>query len=229
MRICLIGGSGKMGLEIFNIIKNSTELMHSGSINQNTKDTEANNYLNNSDMVIDFSLPHSTLKYISIAVDKNLPYVIGTTGFTAEEQYIIEQAAEKIPIVKSGNMSLGINLLAKLVEQAASVLALKYNFDISICEMHHKYKVDKPSGTALLLGEAAKEAKKDANIEYNSMRGGTVIGDHEVVFAGDNERIVLSHLAQDRKIFAIGAIKAALWLAGQKPGLYNMKHVLNLI
>jgi len=229
MRICLIGGSGKMGLEIFNIIKNSTDLTHSGNINQNTNETQANEYLDNSDIIIDFSLPHSTIKYLAMAADKNLPYVIGTTGFTAQDQHLIEQAAQKISIVKYKNMSLGVNLLVKLVEQAANILTQKYGFDISICEMHHKHKVDKPSGTALLLGEAAKKAKKNVNIEYSSMRGGTVIGDHEVIFAGDNERIILSHLAQDRKIFAIGAIKAALWLRDQQPGLYNMQHVLNLI
>ena len=152
-------------------------------------------------------------------------------------------AARHAPIVRSGNMSLGVNLLARLVRDAAR--ALGHEFDIEIVEMHHRGKVDAPSGTALLLGEAAAEgrgvtlsehsergrdgltgARKPGAIGFASLRGGTVIGDHSVIFAGDGERIVLSHHAEDRALFARGALKAALWARGRKPGLYSMADVL---
>lgn len=227
MRICIIGSSGRMGLELIKLISQNSDLTLSGEINNSTQDSEALNYLDKSDIIIDFSLPNSTQKYLKMAVDKKIAYVIGTTGFNEEQEKLIQQTAQKIAIVKSGNMSLGVNILANLVKQTNQILQ-NQNFDISIVEMHHKHKRDKPSGTALLLGDAALQANDNTIIEYNSLRGGTVIGDHEVIFAGDNEKIVLSHFAQDRKIFAIGALKAALWLHKRDAGLYNMQDVLNL-
>lgn len=224
MRICIIGSSGKMGIELINHISDLSDITISGKINKTTSLTEVNSYFERTDVIIDFSLPDSTIKYIELAADKNTPYVIGTTGFTSSQQAFITKIATKIAIVQSGNMSLGVNLLANLIEQASNILK-NHNFDISIVEMHHKHKIDKPSGTALLLGKAAN----NEHIEYNSLRGGTVIGDHEVIFAGDNEKIVLSHFAQDRKIFVIGALKAAHWVQNKIAGLYNMQNVLNLI
>ena len=172
-------------------------------------------------------------------------HVIGTTGFTAEDGAKIEAAARHAPIVKSGNMSLGVNLLAALVEEAAR--ALGEDFDIEIMEMHHKHKVDAPSGTALLLGQAAAEGRKIAlrensirsrdghtgerpsgAIGFAALRGGSVVGDHTVIFAGAGERLELTHRAQDRQIFARGAIAAALWAQGREPGLFSMRDVLGL-
>jgi 4-hydroxy-tetrahydrodipicolinate reductase len=171
--------------------------------------------------------------------------VIGTTGLNAEDESRIAAAARHATIIKAGNMSLGVNLLASLVRQAAR--ALDPSWDIEIVEMHHRHKVDAPSGTALLLGEAAAEgrgislqdnaergrdgitgARKEGAIGFAALRGGSVIGDHEVIFAGPSERIVLSHIAEDRGIFARGALKAALWGQGRAPGLFSMADVLGL-
>jgi 4-hydroxy-tetrahydrodipicolinate reductase len=170
--------------------------------------------------------------------------VIGTTGLSAEDDARIRAAARHAVIVKSGNMSLGVNLLAAMVKQAARALP---GYDVEIVEMHHRMKVDAPSGTALLLGEAAAEGRGIALAEnsvrsrdghtgkraegiigFAALRGGTVVGEHEVILAGPQERIVLSHVAEDRSIFARGAMTAALWGQGQKPGLYAMADVLGV-
>ncbi|HEY2135685.1 MAG TPA: 4-hydroxy-tetrahydrodipicolinate reductase, partial [Xanthobacteraceae bacterium] len=174
-----------------------------------------------------------------------LVHVIGTTGLSAENEKLIALAAQRSAIVKSGNMSLGVNLLAALVRRVAKTL--DQDFDIEILEMHHNKKIDAPSGTALMFGRAAAEgrgidlatrsergrdgetgARQPGDIGFASLRGGTVVGDHTVVFAGPAERIELSHKAEDRMIFARGAVKAALWARGQKPGLYSMADVLGL-
>ncbi len=197
------------------------------------------------DGVIDFSAPAATVGMAALAAQARVAHVIGTTGLSADDLTSLAAAARHAPIVRSGNMSLGVNLLARLVRDAAR--ALGQEFDIEIVEMHHRMKVDAPSGTALLLGEAAAEgrgislrehsergrdgvtgARKAGAIGFASLRGGTVIGDHSVIFAGDGERIVLSHHAEDRALFAGGALKAALWARGRKPGLYSMADVLGL-
>jgi 4-hydroxy-tetrahydrodipicolinate reductase len=171
--------------------------------------------------------------------------VIGTTGFSADDEAAIKAASAKAVIVKSGNMSLGVNLLAAVVKLVAK--KLDEEFDIEIVEMHHNKKIDAPSGTAILLGQAAAAgrgvdlgqkkdaardghtgARKSGDIGFASLRGGTVIGEHNVIFAGPYERIELGHRAEDRMIFARGAVKAALWAKGQKPGLYSMADVLGL-
>jgi 4-hydroxy-tetrahydrodipicolinate reductase len=173
-------------------------------------------------------------------------HVVGTTGCTADDDARIAAAARHTAIVKSGNMSLGVNLLAVLVEQAARALD-PADFDIEVLEMHHRNKVDAPSGTALLLGAAAARGRetdlaaesvrvrdghtgprRSGSIGFATLRGGTVVGDHSVILAGSGERIVLSHHAEDRTIFARGAVKAALWARGRKPGLYSMRDVLGL-
>ncbi|MER9140620.1 4-hydroxy-tetrahydrodipicolinate reductase [Mesorhizobium sp. M0830] len=198
------------------------------------------------DGVLDFTTPASSVEFAGYAAQARIVHVIGTTGCSADDNARIAAAARHATIVKSGNMSLGVNLLAVLVEQAARALDAD-DFDIEILEMHHKHKVDAPSGTALLLGEAAAAGRgialagndvrvrdghtgvrKAGSIGFATLRGGSVVGDHSVMLAGTGERITLAHHAEDRAIFARGAVKAALWARGKKPGLYSMRDVLGL-
>ena len=197
------------------------------------------------DAIIDFSLPVASVALAGLAAQARIADVIGTTGLSDDDLDRIDAAARHAAIVRSGNMSVGVNLLAALTRRAAS--ALGEDFDIEIVEMHHRMKVDAPSGTALMLGEAAAEgrgvsledhvvrgrdgltgARRAGDIGFASLRGGTVVGDHSVVFAGEGERIVLSHHAEDRALFARGALRAALWAKDRKPGLYSMADVLGL-
>jgi 4-hydroxy-tetrahydrodipicolinate reductase len=173
------------------------------------------------DALIDFTTPKTSVELAALAAQARIVHVIGTTGFTADDETKIRAAARHAVIVKSGNMSLGVNLLAALVKQAAMALP---GFDLRIFEMHHKHKVDAPSGTALLLGAASERN----DIEYASLRAGTIVGEHQVILAGPAERVVLSHSAEDRRIFAAGALAAAKWGQGKKPGLYAMADVLGL-
>lgn len=193
------------------------------------------------DAVIDFTSPSVSVELAGLAAQARIVHVIGTTGFSHDDEAKIKAASRHAVIVKSGNMSLGVTVLANLVKQAARALP---GFDIEIVEMHHRHKVDAPSGTALLLGKAAAEgrgttlddsmaksregARKQGEIGFSSLRGGTVVGEHEVMLAGPGERIVLGHVAEDRSIFARGAIAAALWGREKKPGLYAMADVLGL-
>ncbi|ENP40155.1 dihydrodipicolinate reductase [Brucella abortus 78/36] len=196
--------------------------------------------------VLDFTSPAASVEFAGLAAQALIVHVIGTTGCSAEDDEKIRAAARHATIVKSGNMSLGVNLLSVLVQKAAEALGPE-DFDIEILEMHHRHKVDAPSGTALLLGEAAARGRDIAladnsvrvrdgytgpretgAIGFATLRGGSVIGDHSVILAGTGERVVLSHHAEDRSIFARGAIKAALWAHGKKPGLYSMLDVLGL-
>ena len=191
--------------------------------------------------VIDFS-HHSAIKAtMAEAVKRNIPCVIGTTGLTADEQSCVDEAAKVIPIVQSGNYSLGVNLLLEMAKKAAVVLGPEY--DVEIVEMHHKHKKDAPSGTALMLAKSVAEGRNVApdfiygrsgetgerpqgEIAVHALRGGSVIGDHTVMFAGDLERVEITHKAQSREAFAAGALRAALWAAGRKPGKYDMRDVL---
>lgn len=196
--------------------------------------------------VIDFSTPAASVEFAGYAAQARIVHVIGTTGLSADDEAKIAAAARHATIVKSGNMSLGVNLLAMLVEQAARALGPE-DFDIEILEMHHRHKVDAPSGTALLLGDAAASGRgvdlretsvrvrdghtgprEAGSIGFATLRGGSVVGDHSVILAGTGERITLTHNAEDRAIFARGAVKAALWARGRKPGLYSMRDVLGL-
>lgn len=198
------------------------------------------------DGVIDFTVPQASVALSQKIASHNCIQVIGTTGCTAQEDAEIAKSGANATIIKSGNMSLGINLLAVLVEQAASALQAA-DFDLEVLEMHHKHKVDAPSGTALLLGEAAAKgrgidlktnsvrsrdgitgAREEGTIGFATLRGGSVIGDHSVILAGNGERIELSHSAQDRSLFATGAVRAALWGHGKPAGLYSMRDVLGL-
>ncbi|MEM0905993.1 MAG: 4-hydroxy-tetrahydrodipicolinate reductase [Pseudomonadota bacterium] len=196
------------------------------------------------DVVLDFTAPDTSTALAGRLAEMGVAHVIGTTGFTAEQDAAIARSAQRIAIVKSGNMSLGVNLLAALVKQAAKSVP---DADIEILEMHHRRKVDAPSGTALLLGHAAAEGRGIAlsdnavmaregqtgprppgTIGFATLRGGTVIGEHQVILALNAERITLGHIAEDRTVFANGAVAAAVWLSGRPPGLYTMNDVLGL-
>mgnify|MGYP003700308323 CR=1 FL=1 len=199
--------------------------------------------LSRAGVLIDFTAPKVTAENAKAAAAKGVAHVIGTTGLTDEDEAAIAEAAKAVPIVKSGNMSVGVNVLLALVEQAAR--ALDESFDIEIFEAHHRAKVDAPSGTALMLGRAAARgrgaelsdkqtapdrsgARKTGDIGFSVLRGGGIVGEHRVSFAGMQEVITLSHSAIDRGLFAKGAVAAARWAVGKPPGLYSMRDVLGL-
>jgi 4-hydroxy-tetrahydrodipicolinate reductase len=202
--------------------------------------------LGDADGLVDFTAPAATVELAALAARKGLVHIIGTTGCSDEDEDAIRAAGAHARIVKSGNMSLGVNLMAVLVEQAARALDAA-DWDIEVLEMHHRHKVDAPSGTALLLGEAAAHgravslaersvrvrdghtgARVDGTIGFATLRGGSVVGEHSVIIAGEGETITLGHQATDRALFARGAVKAALWARRQAPGLYSMRDVLGL-
>jgi 4-hydroxy-tetrahydrodipicolinate reductase len=197
------------------------------------------------DGVLDFTTPAASVELAGLAANARLVHVIGTTGLSEPDEAKIAAAGRHATIVKAGNMSLGVNLLVELTRKVAA--ALDSEFDIEVLEMHHKHKVDAPSGTALMLGQAAADgrkvdlkaasvrsrdghtgARKQGDIGFAALRGGNVVGEHSVIFAADGERVVLSHIATDRGIFARGAVKAALWGRGKAPGVYSMVDVLGL-
>ena len=266
MRLVVVGAAGRMGRTLVQMIdalpgtvlQAAIEREGSAALGQDagqlaglapsgiviTSDTAA--ALAGADGIIDFSTPATSARLAGLAADAGIVHVIGTTGCSAEDDAAIAKAAEGAVIVKSGNMSLGVNLLASIVEMAARALP-EEAFDIEILEMHHRHKVDAPSGTALLLGTAAASGRlvdlgeasvrvRDGHtgprapgtIGFATLRGGSVIGEHSVVFAGEGERIEFVHRAEDRSIFARGALRAALWARGQAPGLYSMRDVLGL-
>ncbi|WP_421779399.1 4-hydroxy-tetrahydrodipicolinate reductase [Kiloniella litopenaei] len=197
------------------------------------------------DVVIDFSVPEATLNHAKLAAKTGCSLVVGTTGMTHEQVAELEAATTTTSIVFARNMSLGVNLLMSIVEQVAA--SLDEDYDIEVVEMHHRHKVDSPSGTALALGEAAAAgrgvdldkvadkvrdgiigARKRGDIGFATLRGGDVVGDHSVIFAADGERIELGHRASNREVFARGAVKAANWLEGKENGFYDMRDVLGL-
>jgi 4-hydroxy-tetrahydrodipicolinate reductase len=264
-RIVIAGAAGRMGRTLVSLVhatpgavvagalerpgsaqlgQDAGELAGVGKIGVPVTDKPLEAVLH-ADAIIDFTAPASTIELAALAAQARIVHVIGTTGLSVEDIAKIDAAARHAVIVRSGNMSLGVNLLAGLVRKVAATLGEEY--DVEIVEMHHKMKVDAPSGTALLLGEAAAKgrgidlashsqrvrdghtgARKPGDIGFAALRGGTVVGDHDVIFAGPGERLVLTHKAEDRGIFARGAVRAALWGKGQKPGHYNMADVLGL-
>jgi 4-hydroxy-tetrahydrodipicolinate reductase len=264
MRLVVAGAAGRMGRAVIRAIADTGGVVLAGALdapggaigqdsgelagigrNSIAVSADAPALLAEADGVIDFMIPAATVALAEQSSARGLVHVIGTTGFTPPDDKAIAAAAERAAIVKSGNMSLGVNLLAALVRQVAS--KLDDAFDIEIIEMHHNRKIDAPSGTALLLGEAAAAgrgldlrarsvrsrdghtgARTRGDIGFAALRGGTVVGEHSVIFAGPYERIELTHRAEDRMIFANGAVKAALWARGRKPGLYGMADVLGL-
>lgn len=206
-----------------------------------TSDTRA--LFKAADAVIDFTVPAATAAHAALAAETGTVLVIGTTGLQVQHQDAIERAAQKTALVQAANYSVGVNLLQGLVEQAARILPEIY--DIEIVEMHHRHKVDAPSGTALALGHAAAKgrdvnlddvadkvrdgiigARRSGDIGFATLRGGDVVGDHTVMFAGPGERVEITHKAASREIFASGAVRAAIWACQQKPGLYSMQDVL---
>ncbi len=195
--------------------------------------------------IIDFTTPAASVRHAELAAQAKAVYVVGTTGLDTEQQGAIERAAVHTAVVQAANMSLGVNILQLLVERAAR--ALDADYDIEVLEMHHRHKVDAPSGTALALGRAAASGRgidlagasdrvrdgitgprQRGHIGFAALRGGDVTGEHSVVFAGEGERLVLGHVATSREIYARGALKAALWARGKPPGHYGMKDVLGL-
>lgn len=211
---------------------------------------DANETLQGADVLIDFTRPEASLGYLELCQRHQVKHVIGTTGFTVEQKAKIETASKKLAIVFAPNMSVGVTLLINLVEQAANVLNGGSNdggYDIEVVEMHHRHKVDAPSGTALRLGEAAAKGlgcelkecaiyaregvtgeREAGKIGFATMRGGDVVGDHTVVFAGIGERVEITHKASSRATFALGALRAAKFLAEKQTGLFDMQDVLGL-
>jgi 4-hydroxy-tetrahydrodipicolinate reductase len=230
INIGLFGASGRMGRAISEFITSRDDVqIGDGAPN----------------VFVDFSAPDALAQHLEAAVTARRPIVIGTTGLTEHHYRLIDEAARGIPVLYEANMSLGVNLLAHLVREAATRLGS--DWDVEIVEMHHRHKVDAPSGTALLLGEAAAKGRgveldqvadrgrdgmtgerQGGNIGFASLRGGSVPGDHQVIFAGDSERLELGHRAESRTIFVQGALKAALWLIGKPAGRYRMADVLDL-
>ncbi len=266
MKLAVVGAAGRMGQSLVRAICNTGGVTLSGALeragshalshdaatlagcgaNSIIITDDINKAFKDADGILDFTIPAASLEFAAKAAENNIVHVIGTTGWEADENAEISRQAAKTAIVKAGNMSLGVNLLAVLVKQAAKALDAA-DFDIEVLEMHHKHKIDAPSGTALLLGQAAADgrdidletssvrvrdgitgAREDGTIGFATLRGGSVVGEHSVILAGDGECIELSHKATDRSIFALGAIKAALWARDKKPGLYSMLNVLGL-
>lgn len=263
MDICLIGITGKMGKAILDCSLNyeSVNIKYGvaslRSLENQTKiaeikskygvdsitSSDLDETIKLSDVVIDFSTPDLCMKALETAIKHNKNFISGTTGFSSEEFVKLKNAGNKIPILWSSNMSIGVNVLNILAAQAAQMLK---NYDVEICEMHHKHKKDAPSGTALTLGEKIAEAKKikfndvavksregisqssrnQNEIGFAALRGGSVIGDHNVIFAGENDIIEIKHHAQNRSIFANGALEAAIWSLGKARGFYEMKDIL---
>ncbi|XWN34494.1 MAG: 4-hydroxy-tetrahydrodipicolinate reductase [Devosia sp.] len=263
MKIGVVGAGGRMGHAVLTVVHESDEATLTAAVDRpgapevgadtgrlagggatGVLVTDTVDDLGGCDCVIDFTTPAASTALAKRLAEMGVCLVVGTTGFSADENADIAEAAATVPIVKSGNMSMGVNLLAAMVARAASALP---DADIEIVEMHHRRKVDAPSGTALLLGEAAAKgrevilddaavkvreghtgARPKGTIGFATLRGGTVIGEHQVIFASDSERVTLGHIAEDRTVFARGAVRAALWLKDRQPGLYSMSDVLGI-
>jgi 4-hydroxy-tetrahydrodipicolinate reductase len=265
MRLIIAGAGGRMGRTLIKAIADSKDFTLAGALEDarspligwdagqlagigenGTKLTgDAAKLIGEADGIIDFTAPEATLVLAALAARTGKVHIIGTTGLSVGDDGKIKDAAKSAVIVQSGNMSLGVNLLAALTKRVAKTLDAA--FDIEILEMHHNQKIDAPSGTALMLGRAAAEgrgidldksavrsrdghtgARRSGDIGFATLRGGNVVGEHTVMFVGPAERIELVHKAQDRMLFASGALHAALWAQRQKPGLYSMMDVLGL-
>lgn len=265
LKIAVMGAAGRMGRELVRavcatqgcIVLGGTERSGSPDLGQDlgtlaglaplgvTVTADALELIAKADAILDFTRPEATVEHAAMAANARCVHVIGTTGLEDRHEQAIRAAARHAAIVKSGNMSLGVNLLVALAEKVAK--ALDADYDIEVLEMHHKHKVDAPSGTALMLGNAAAAGRgvalRDASVRvrdgitgerkrgtigFATLRGGSVVGDHTVIFAGEGERVELTHKAGDRSIFARGAVKAAQWAHGKPPGLYAMKDVLGI-
>lgn len=265
LKVAVTGAAGRMGRELIRAVHASDGCVIAGAVEQKGSialgqdagllaglgklgvaiTDDALELFAKVDAVLDFTLPAASVEFAGLAANARIVHVLGTTGFSPDQDRKLEAAARHAAIVKAGNMSLGVNLLTALARKVAAVLDA--DFDIEILEMHHRHKVDAPSGTALMLGQAAAKGRgvdladasvrardghtgerKRGDIGFAVLRGGSVVGDHSVIFAAEGERIELVHRAGDRSIFARGAVKAALWGHGKPPGLYNMMDVLGI-
>ncbi len=265
MRLVVVGAAGRMGQALVRVVQATPGVMLSAAIEREGSPVLGQDAgvlagagaagvaitddpltaFAKAEGVLDFTVPSASVSFAAIAAQARLVHVIGTTGFSEADFARLKAASRHSVIIQSGNMGLGVNVLAQLVKKAARALGTDY--DIEIVEMHHRMKIDAPSGTALLLGEAAAEgrgimlkdhsarardghhgARKEGDIGFASLRGGTVAGEHSVILAGPGERITLSHSAESRDNFANGAVKAALWGRGRKPGYFSMIDVLGL-
>jgi 4-hydroxy-tetrahydrodipicolinate reductase len=265
MKIAIAGAGGKMGRTLTRIARETPgidiaggleapgsahlgadmgEIAGIGRIDRKIS-SDAEKLFNEVEGVLDFTVPRATTAMCALSAKAGIVHIIGTTGLSEEDEARVKAASRQARIVKSGNMSLGVNLLASLVNKAAAILGEE--FDIEIMEMHHRQKIDAPSGTALLLGRSAAEgrgidlgsrsvrvrdghtgARPNGHIGFATLRGGSVVGEHTVIFAGPAERLELTHRTESRDIFARGAMRAALWAQGKGPGLYSMADVLEL-
>jgi len=263
IRVAIVGCAGRMGQMLLKLLINApgvvvvggTERRGSPAMGQDlgalagveplgiSVTEDASLLFETADVVVDFTNPSATVLHASLAAKFGCAHVVGTTGLDADQIAAISRSAQRTAIVLAANMSLGVNLLQQVVEEVARILDPEW--DIEIVEMHHRHKVDAPSGTALALGEAAARGRNVAlrrvarrsrdgqvgprqrgEIGFAALRGGDVVGDHTVIFAADGERVEITHKASSREIFARGAVKAVLWAAGKKPGLYSMRDVL---
>ena len=243
MKVAILGAAGRMGHMLCDLVDRSEELELVAKCD--VREEYPRTWPAETEAVIDFTFHAAVPENITKAAEDGVVYILGTTGLTDEEQAVVDAAAKKIPVVQSGNFSLGINLLLGLVRKASEILGVEY--DCEVVEMHHRHKKDAPSGTALMLAKAAADGRgqnfddvsvfgregivgerPQGEIAVHALRGGSVIGDHTVMFAGDVERVELVHKAQSREAFAAGALRAALWAADKAPGLYNMRDVLDI-
>ncbi len=264
-KVVVTGASGRMGQTLVNLISKSDQLELVGALERPNHEwlgqdigiamggsklgvvvsEDPIEVIANAEAVIDFTTPSATIEFSKFAAQARAIHIIGTTGFSEKDLEKIKAASFHSVVVRAGNMSLGVNLLVALTRKVAA--ALDEEFDIEIIEAHHKHKVDSPSGTALMLGEAAADgrgisltetavrgrdgitgARKAGSIGFASIRGGDIVGKHDVVFASNGEQLTLSHNATDRNIFARGALKAVIWGREKQPGLYDMMDVLGL-
>ncbi|SPJ23368.1 4-hydroxy-tetrahydrodipicolinate reductase [Palleronia abyssalis] len=264
MKIAVTGVSGRMGRMLVDAVSETEDATLHGAIERSGHDWVGRDLgeilpagsgvtvtddpakgIAGADAVIDFTAPDATVALAKSAAEAGVAHVIGTTGFDDSHIAQLDACADRIAIVRAGNMSLGVNLLTQLVRQVAASLGVEY--DIEVVEAHHRHKVDAPSGTALMLGEAAAEGRgislsgmadrardgitgprEAGHIGFHAIRGGDIIGAHDVIFAGPGETITISHAATDRQLFAKGALRAALWTVGKAPGHYDMLDVLGL-
>lgn len=265
MKLAVMGASGRMGRELIRaihetdgcVVAGGTEAPGSEAVGQDLGALAGVGALGvevtdqplelftRIDGIVDFTSPAASLAFAELAAQARIVHILGTTGISGEDEKKIAAAARHATIVKAGNMSLGVNLLTALTKKIAQ--ALDEDYDIEVLEMHHRHKVDAPSGTALMLGQAAAEgrkidlsshsvrsrdghtgARKRGDIGFATLRGGSVVGEHTVIFAADGERVEITHKAADRSIFARGGVKAALWAKDKPPGLYSMADVLGL-
>jgi len=249
IKMIMHGCNGKMGHTISKLVADHPECTMVAGIDLNTQpafDYPVFSSLEDcdvdADVIIDFSIAHAVKPLLTQAISKKLPVVVCTTGLDEEQIEYVHQASQTIPILFSANMSLGINLLVNLVQKASKILA-PANFDIEIIEKHHNQKVDAPSGTALYIADSINESLNNTynyvydrskertkrtkkEIGLHALRGGTIVGEHHVIFAGQDEILEINHMAHSKDVFAVGAVNAALFLAGQDIGMYNMGHVI---